>query len=128
MRSRWPNRSPRWTARTARACAWPAACRLTRARTTTRRTTSTRVWRPFARSDRTARTDESGTFAVDSALGAAPVPATLRAAGPRGHRALRHTTQGAHDLMGVPKRRVSHARQGERRSHLAIDLPNLEEC
>lgn len=30
--------------------------------------------------------------------------------------------------MGVPKRRVSHARQGERRSHLAIDLPHLEEC
>ncbi len=30
--------------------------------------------------------------------------------------------------MGVPKRRVSHARQGERRSHLAIDLPKLEEC
>ncbi len=26
--------------------------------------------------------------------------------------------------MGVPKRRVSHARQGERRSHLAIDLPH----
>ena len=30
--------------------------------------------------------------------------------------------------MGVPKRRVSHARQGERRAHLAISLPNLEEC
>jgi large subunit ribosomal protein L32 len=30
--------------------------------------------------------------------------------------------------MGVPKRRVSHARQGERRAHLAITLPNLEEC
>ena len=30
--------------------------------------------------------------------------------------------------MGVPKRRVSHARQGERRAHLAIDLPSLEEC
>ena len=30
--------------------------------------------------------------------------------------------------MGVPKRRVSHARQGERRSHLAISLPALEEC
>lgn len=30
--------------------------------------------------------------------------------------------------MGVPKRRVSHARQGERRSHLAISLPHLEEC
>jgi large subunit ribosomal protein L32 len=30
--------------------------------------------------------------------------------------------------MGVPKRRVSHARQGERRAHLAIDLPGLEEC
>ncbi len=30
--------------------------------------------------------------------------------------------------MGVPKRRVSHARQGERRSHLAIDLPTLHEC
>ena len=30
--------------------------------------------------------------------------------------------------MGVPKRRVSHARQGERRSHLAIGLPALEDC
>ena len=30
--------------------------------------------------------------------------------------------------MGVPKRRVSHARQGERRAHLAIDLPGLEQC
>ena len=30
--------------------------------------------------------------------------------------------------MGVPKRRVSHARQGERRSHLAAGLPRLEEC
>jgi large subunit ribosomal protein L32 len=30
--------------------------------------------------------------------------------------------------MGVPKRRVSHARQGERRSHLALTLPNLVEC
>ncbi len=30
--------------------------------------------------------------------------------------------------MGVPKRRVSHARQGERRSHHALSLPPLEEC
>jgi large subunit ribosomal protein L32 len=30
--------------------------------------------------------------------------------------------------MGVPKRRVSHARQGERRAHLAISTPTLEEC
>mgnify|MGYP003346821821 CR=1 FL=1 len=30
--------------------------------------------------------------------------------------------------MGVPKRRVSHARQGERRAHLAIQAPALEEC
>ena len=30
--------------------------------------------------------------------------------------------------MGVPKRRVSHARQGERRAHLAIRFPTLEEC
>jgi large subunit ribosomal protein L32 len=30
--------------------------------------------------------------------------------------------------MGVPKRRVSHARQGERRSHHAIATPQLEEC
>jgi large subunit ribosomal protein L32 len=37
-------------------------------------------------------------------------------------------TEGAPDLMGVPKRRVSHARQGERRSHLAISVPTLEEC
>jgi len=30
--------------------------------------------------------------------------------------------------MGVPKRRVSHARQGDRRAHLAIGVPQLEEC
>ncbi len=30
--------------------------------------------------------------------------------------------------MGVPKRKVSRARQGERRSHLALSLPALEEC
>ena len=30
--------------------------------------------------------------------------------------------------MGVPKRRVSHARQGDRRAHLALTLPQLEEC
>ncbi len=30
--------------------------------------------------------------------------------------------------MGVPKRKVSHARQGERRSHLAISTPRLIEC
>jgi large subunit ribosomal protein L32 len=30
--------------------------------------------------------------------------------------------------MGVPKRRVSHARQGERRSHHALSVPQLEEC
>ena len=30
--------------------------------------------------------------------------------------------------MGVPKRRVSHARQGDRRAHLALSVPTLEEC
>jgi large subunit ribosomal protein L32 len=30
--------------------------------------------------------------------------------------------------MGVPKRRVSHARQGERRAHHALSVPHLEEC
>ncbi|MGH2463971.1 MAG: 50S ribosomal protein L32 [Candidatus Limnocylindrales bacterium] len=30
--------------------------------------------------------------------------------------------------MGVPKRRVSHARQGDRRSHAALALPPLEAC
>lgn len=30
--------------------------------------------------------------------------------------------------MGVPKRRVSHARQGDRRAHLALTLPQLEDC
>ncbi|HET9613523.1 MAG TPA: 50S ribosomal protein L32 [Candidatus Limnocylindrales bacterium] len=30
--------------------------------------------------------------------------------------------------MGVPKRRVSHARQGERRAHLALSVPELVEC
>jgi large subunit ribosomal protein L32 len=30
--------------------------------------------------------------------------------------------------MGVPKRKVSHARQGDRRAHLALVLPQLEEC
>ena len=30
--------------------------------------------------------------------------------------------------MGVPKRKVSKARQGERRAHLAIGAPPLVEC
>jgi large subunit ribosomal protein L32 len=30
--------------------------------------------------------------------------------------------------VGVPKRRVSKARQGERRAHLAIGAPALVEC
>ncbi|MGZ6271869.1 MAG: 50S ribosomal protein L32 [Candidatus Limnocylindrales bacterium] len=30
--------------------------------------------------------------------------------------------------MGVPKRRVSYARQGDRRSHHAISVPVLEAC
>jgi large subunit ribosomal protein L32 len=30
--------------------------------------------------------------------------------------------------MGVPKRKVAHARQGDRRSHLALTLPKLVEC
>ena len=30
--------------------------------------------------------------------------------------------------MGVPKRTVSHARQGDRRAHQALTLPQLEEC
>ena len=30
--------------------------------------------------------------------------------------------------MGVPKRRVSHARKLERRSHHALTLPSIEEC
>jgi large subunit ribosomal protein L32 len=30
--------------------------------------------------------------------------------------------------MGVPKRKVSHARQGDRRAHLAISTPSIESC
>ena len=30
--------------------------------------------------------------------------------------------------MGVPKRKVAHARQMERRSHLALTLPRLVAC
>ncbi len=30
--------------------------------------------------------------------------------------------------MALPKTRYSHARQGERRAHLAIKLPRLVEC
>jgi large subunit ribosomal protein L32 len=30
--------------------------------------------------------------------------------------------------VGVPKRRVSHARQGERRAHLALSVPELVAC
>ena len=36
--------------------------------------------------------------------------------------------QGVITSMGVPKRRVSHARQGDRRAHLAITVPHLEAC
>lgn len=30
--------------------------------------------------------------------------------------------------MAVPKRRVSHARQGKRRSHLAVKPPQIQYC
>ena len=30
--------------------------------------------------------------------------------------------------MGVPKRRKSHARQGNRRAHAALTVPTVEEC
>jgi len=30
--------------------------------------------------------------------------------------------------MGLPKRKVSHARQGDRRAHLAATVPALVEC
>ncbi len=30
--------------------------------------------------------------------------------------------------MGLPKRKVSHARQGDRRSHAAISTPKLVAC
>ncbi len=30
--------------------------------------------------------------------------------------------------MGVPKRRVSHARKGDRRSHHALSMPDLQPC
>lgn len=30
--------------------------------------------------------------------------------------------------MGVPKRKVAHARQGDRRAHLALSTPVLEQC
>ena len=62
-------------------------------------------------------------FAVDSAVGA---PALMTPSAVPRPRTI--DTRSPRDPMGVPKRRVSHARQGERRSHLAIDLPDLEEC
>jgi large subunit ribosomal protein L32 len=30
--------------------------------------------------------------------------------------------------MGLPKRKVSHARQGDRRAHAALTTPHLVEC
>jgi large subunit ribosomal protein L32 len=30
--------------------------------------------------------------------------------------------------MGLPKRKVSHARQGDRRAHHALTLPDVETC
>jgi large subunit ribosomal protein L32 len=30
--------------------------------------------------------------------------------------------------MGLPKRKTSHAAQGDRRAHLALSAPNLEAC
>jgi large subunit ribosomal protein L32 len=30
--------------------------------------------------------------------------------------------------MGVPKRKKSHARQGDRRSHHALTLPSMDRC
>ena len=63
-------------------------------------------------------------FGVDSAVDANRGHAERRL--PIATRAPRHKEPNT--TMGVPKRRVSHARQGERRAHLAIELPNLEEC
>ena len=46
----------------------------------------------------------------------------------------RHAGRGPPSLeeqqtdMGVPKRKVAHARQMERRSHLALTLPTLVDC
>ncbi|MFZ9218781.1 MAG: 50S ribosomal protein L32, partial [Candidatus Limnocylindrus sp.] len=30
--------------------------------------------------------------------------------------------------MGVPKRKKSHARQGDRRAHHALTLPSMDRC
>ena len=51
-------------------------------------------------------------------------PHTDRRAG----RGPRGTSRSNETDMGVPKRKVAHARQMERRSHLALTLPTLVEC
>ena len=91
------------------------------------RTTSTRGSRRCAGFTVDDDVTTGPDFAVDSAVGRGAVPA-VRQPDPRpAHRDPR-LTEGARDPMGVPKRRVSHARQGERRAHLAIEPAALEEC
>ena len=116
--SRSPSRSRHSIARIAPGCASSAACRSMRANTTTRMTTSIRDWRPCGHSSRLTRTDGRGRFTVDSAVGATALPPERRPAITPHAR-----NKEPSNAMGVPKRRVSHARQGERRAHLAINCP-----
>ena len=74
------------------------------------------------------RVDGEGGDRVDSALGptAPPRPGHphVRRSTTRRRRAgrrRRESRKEQHHPMGVPKRKVSHARQGDRRAHLALD-------
>ena len=88
-------------------------------------TTPTRRSTRASRRSAAFRADGEGRNRLHSALrsdapSALARPAPDDPAGPRSQPPDHHRSN---DPMGLPKRKVSHARQGDRRAHLALDLP-----
>ena len=121
-----------WTPSSTTSCRSPSRCfalcrpdcpglcatcgeRLDRATTRMAATRSTRAWPGWPRSCATG----TSQLSRPRARRLAGRPAILRR--PRSHRSRSFR-------VGVPKRKVSKARQGERRAHLAISAPPLVEC
>ena len=124
------SRSPSRSRRSARPdCPGPVH-RLRRAaragpRRTTTTTTSTRGWRPSGLPGRRRRRRASRLPSRSDVRRPRP---TVNIQSRRSHARRAASTggcasKGAALTMGVPKRRVSHARQGDRRAHLALDAP-----
>ena len=86
------------------------------------RARSTRASRRSGRSART-KTAETGYTPPSAPAPSAAVPTGQRQLGTPRAGTPPESGQGATTPMGLPKRKVSHARQGDRRAHLALTVP-----